>query len=149
MSITRQILWKDRKRILFGLPWSFTKYSLSPDRLFIESGIINAREDEVRLYRILDLSLNRSFWQRLFGLGTIHCCSGDKSMGDFDIKNIKKPREVKELLSDTVEKERVRNRVVNRENLSHHDGDEGEHSHDDDGYYHDHDDDDFDDHGHH
>ena len=32
------IVWKDRKRTLFGLPWSFTKYSLSDDRLFISTG---------------------------------------------------------------------------------------------------------------
>ena len=47
------IIWSDRKRHL-GLPISFTKYSLSEDRLFIKTGFLNLREDEVRLYRILD-----------------------------------------------------------------------------------------------
>ena len=50
-------LWHDKKRTLFGLPLSFTKYSLSEERLFIEKGFLNKQEDEVRLYRIMDISL--------------------------------------------------------------------------------------------
>ena len=72
---------KDRNRIIFGLPWTFTKYSLSEDRLFISTGLLSTKEDEVRLYRIMDLSLERKLWQRLFGLGTIKCCSADKTLG--------------------------------------------------------------------
>ena len=77
------LIWYDRKRTFLGLPWSFTKYSLTEDRLFIESGFLNTNEDEVRLYRIMDVSLKRSLGQRLFGLGTIHCCSADKTMMDY------------------------------------------------------------------
>ena len=101
-----EIIWKDRKRIFFGLPWTFTKYSLSEDRLFISTGFFSVKEDEVRLYRIMDVSLERKLWQRMCGLGTIKCCSADKTMGDFEIKNIKKSREVKEMLSNMVEDER-------------------------------------------
>ena len=97
------IVWKDRKRTLFGLPWSFTKYSLSDDRLFISTGFLSTKEDEVRLYRIMDISLKRTLGQRIFGLGTIKCCSADKTLGDFEIKNIKKSKDVKELLSEMVE----------------------------------------------
>ena len=52
-----EFIWKDRKRNALGLPWTFTKYSLSEDRLFVESGLLKTVENEVRLYRILDLSL--------------------------------------------------------------------------------------------
>ena len=55
--------------------------------------------------------------QRLVGVGTIKVCSGDKTMGDFEIKNIKRPKATKELLSDLVEKQRDIKRVVNRENM--------------------------------
>ena len=34
-------IWSDRKRTLFGLPLSFTKYRLTEDRLFIEKGFLN------------------------------------------------------------------------------------------------------------
>ena len=118
-------LWSDRKRTLLGLPLSFTKYSMTEERLFIEQGFLNKKEDEVRLYRIMDVSLSRSFGQRLFGVGTIHCCSADKSMKDFDILSIKHPKDVKEQLSELVEKQRDAKRVTNREFMSdHHDMDD-------------------------
>lgn len=124
------IVWKDRKRTIFGLPWSFTKYSLSDDRLFISTGFLSTKEDEVRLYRIMDISLNRTLGQRMFGLGTIKCCSADKTLGDFEIKNIKKSKDVKEMLSEMVEEERNRKKVTSREFIDHDDG-EFDDSHDD------------------
>ena len=83
------IVWKDRKRIIFGLPWTFTKYALTKEKLFIQTGVFNLKEEEIRLYRIMDVTLRRSLWERLFGLGTIHCCSADKSSPEFDILHIR------------------------------------------------------------
>lgn len=116
-------IWSDKKRPIFGLPLSFTKYRLTRDRLFIETGFLNKREDEVRLYRIMDVTLTRSLFQRIFGVGTVSCCSADKTMKDFDIVSIKNPKEVKEMLSVQVEEEREAKRVTNREFLQHEDDD--------------------------
>ena len=108
------ILWHDRKRY-FGLPISFTKYSMSEDRLFVETGFFNLEQNEVRLYRILDLKLKRSFGQRIFGVGSIIVSSSDKSLGTFEIKNIRHSANVKEMLSVQVEQQREAKRVVGRE----------------------------------
>lgn len=108
-------LWRDRKRIVFGLPWTFTTYTLTEDRLIVKTGILNTSEDEIRLYRILDVTLRRSFWERLFGLGTLHLCTADKSAPEVDILHIKAPREVRTLLSDKVEAERSSRYVGVRE----------------------------------
>ena len=108
-------IWKERKRNALGLPWTFTKYALTDDRLFITTGLLKTVEDEVRLYRIMDLSLSQTLSQKIFGIGTIQVSSADKSMRDFEIKNIKKPREVKEQLSRLVEENRDKKRVTNRE----------------------------------
>ena len=116
-----EYMWKDRKRTFCGLPWSFTKYMLTEDRLFISRGFFTVKEDEVRLYRITDVALKMTLGQRIFGIGTISCCSADKSLGDFEIKNIKKPREVKEMLSMAIEKERVKKRVFSKEDFPGHD----------------------------
>ena len=110
-----EILWKDRKRGFLGLPLSFTKYSLTKESLFVEIGFINSVENEVRLYRILDVQMTRNLGQKMFGLGSINVLSSDASSKDFTIKNIKKPKYVKELLSELVEKQRDEKRVVNRE----------------------------------
>lgn len=117
-TVDIEYLWKDRKRIFFGLPWTFTRYSLSEDRLFISKGFFSINEDEVRLYRIMDISLTRNLWQRMFNLGTIKIVSADKTLGNFDLKNIKNPRSVKEQLSKKVEEIRVAKRVSNREYMS-------------------------------
>ncbi|MCR5703140.1 MAG: PH domain-containing protein [Eubacterium sp.] len=111
------LVWKDRKRNFLGLPWTFTKYALDEERLFIETGVLNAREDEVRLYRVTDLTLTRSLWQRIIKTGTIHCDSADKTMKNFDIVNIKNAAETKEKLSKLVEIARRKNRVFARESM--------------------------------
>ena len=49
--------WYDRKRLWCGLPWTFTKYGMSDDRLFVEKGLFNVRGMEERLYRILNISI--------------------------------------------------------------------------------------------
>ena len=126
MKTKIQYRWRDRKRTLFGLPLSFTVYKLTDEKLMIETGFLNKKEEEVRLYRILDVTLRRSLGERLFGLGTIHCCSADKSTPEFDVKRIKSSPEVKELLSDLVEKEREARRVSSREFM---DGDMEESDH--------------------
>lgn len=118
------VVWQDRKRIAFGLPWTFTKYILTKEKLLIQTGILNTKEEEVRLYRIMDMTLRRSLFQRLFGLGTIHCCSADKSTPEFDIKWIPDSAAVKEKLSDLVEAERMAKRVSGREFMT--DTDDGE-----------------------
>lgn len=108
-------LWKDKKRTLFGLPLSFTTYALTSDKLTVETGFLNKKEEEVRLYRILDVTLNRSLGQRIFGVGTIHCCAADKSTPEFDIKSIKNPAEIKNMLSSLIEEARDAKRISGRE----------------------------------
>ena len=107
--------WKDRKRTIFGLPLSFTVYKLTEEKLLIESGFFNKKEEEIRLYRIMDLTLHRPLGQRIFGLGTIHCCTADKSTPEFDIIKIKKSAEIKNLISDMIEAEREKKRISGRE----------------------------------
>lgn len=105
-----EYLWKDRKRH-FGLPLSFTRYRLSEDRLFCETGFFNIKSDEVLLYRVRDLQLNMSLGQRIFGVGTVCVVSSDKSIPHLDLKNVKNPREVKELIHRNVETAKDKRRM--------------------------------------
>ena len=101
--------WQDRKRYL-GMPLSFTTYSVSEDRLFRDSGLLNRTYEEVLLYRIRDISLKRSLWQMIFGVGTIIVHSSDKSSGTLEIENVKSPKQVKELIHQLVEESKTRRR---------------------------------------
>lgn len=103
-------LWNDKKRIM-GIPMSFTRYALSDDRLFLETGAFNIKDEETLLYRIRDISMSRSFWQRLFGVGTVKISSTDKTSPDIILKNIKNPENVKEMIHNRVEKVKIERRV--------------------------------------
>lgn len=114
-----EFIWQDRKRPFFGLPLSFTVYKFTDDKILIQSGIINLLEEEIRMYRVMDITLKRSLYERLFGLGTIRCCSADKTTPEFEIKNIKNAKKVKEMLSGLVEKARDSKNVKGQEFLIH------------------------------
>ncbi len=118
------VVWKDRKRIIFGLPWTFTRYSLTQEKLIVDTGFISRKEDEIRLYRILDITLQRPFGQRIWGLGTIRLNTADKSAPELEIKRIKHARQVKEMLSDMVERERDEKRIAAREFMGYADMDD-------------------------
>ena len=105
-----ELIWKDRKRYL-GMPLSFTRYALSEDRLFLSVGFLSIKDDEILLYRIRDITTSRSIWQRLFGVGTVTVMSSDKTMPTLQMKNIKNPVAVKELLHRQVEEMKIRRRV--------------------------------------
>ena len=103
-------IWKDRKRY-FGLPLSFTRYAMSEDRLFLSTGFLSIKDEEVLLYRIRDINTSRNLWQRIFGVGTITVLSSDKTMPVLLLKNIKNPVDVKELLHQQVEEMKVARHV--------------------------------------
>lgn len=104
------ILWSDRKRY-FGLPLSFTKYEISDDRLFQTTGLFNLQYEEILLYRVRDISLTRSFGQRIFGVGSVTVTSSDKSRPILVIQNVKEPEAVKELIHEQVEAMKISRRV--------------------------------------
>ena len=115
-------LWQDRKRY-FGLPLSFTRYRLSEDRIFREKGFLNIHSEEVVLYRVRDLELRMSLWQRIFGVGTVCVHSSDKTEPHLELLSIKQPREVKELLYRQVEKEKEARRMRTMEMVGSQDDD--------------------------
>ena len=118
-----QYIWKDRKRYL-GMPLSFTRYAISDDRLFLSVGLLTIRDEEILLYRIRDISVQRSLWQRIFGVGTLTVTSSDKSTPSLQIKNVKNPMLVKEILHRQVEEMKLRRRVRVGEIMGHMDDDD-------------------------
>ena len=105
-----QYYWSDRKRFL-GMPLSFTRYALSEDRLFLSIGFFSVKDEEILLYRVRDIGVQRTLWQRLFGVGSITVSSSDKSTPVVVLKNVKDPLAVKELLHENVEETKIKRRV--------------------------------------
>ena len=100
------ILWKDRKR-RFGLPLSFTRYTVYEDRLILKIGFFNTVTDETLLYRIMDIQLKRNIGQKIFGVGTVRLHTSDKSHPTMELKNIKKSEDVRRMLSKQIDLQRT------------------------------------------
>ncbi len=115
-SVRNELVMKERKRWgFFGIPWTFTKYSLWTKKLVIEQGFFRTVESEVLLYRVIDITYSRGLFQKLFGMGTITVYAKDKTNPVVVIKNIKHSRDFKEAISEGVEKERIRMGVRSNE----------------------------------
>lgn len=109
--VSEKVLWCDKKRPIFGLPLSFTKYILYGDRLVIQSGFLTRKTEEIRLYRILDTSLKQSLGQRIFKLGSVRLQSADITSPKYFIHDIRHSENVQRLISDLAEQQRQINRI--------------------------------------
>ena len=110
-----ELLWKDRKRY-FGLPWSFTRYSLVRKegewvKVFADVGLLYTIVDELNLYRIKDISLRQTLFDKIFGTGTITLFSNDSRNPVFYLKHIAHPYKVRDFLSNQIEEQRRRSGV--------------------------------------
>ena len=102
---------KERKRwLFFGLPFTFTKYILDAKCLKLCKGFFTTTEDDILLFRVMDISIRRSLIQRIFGLGTMIIISSDKTNPNLEVKNIKNVHKFKSVLDERVEKDRLRMR---------------------------------------
>ena len=115
---TNNYIWKARKRTIFGMPLSFTVYTLRQDKLLVKTGFFSIQEEEIRLYRILDFTVRKTFLGRMFGLGMIEFHTADRSTPNYLMKGIRKVDEIKELISQMVEEERMRKNITSREFFS-------------------------------
>src|SRR5512133_1758684 len=97
-----QILWKDRKRIL-GMPISFTRYAIDENSLISRIGLFRTTTNDILLYRILDIKMQQSLGQKMFGVGTLVLYTADQSDSQFKMVNIKKPEKVRRFLNTIVE----------------------------------------------
>ena len=119
----KNYIWSDKKRTLFGLPLSFTRYTLTSEKLLIKIGFLSIKEEEIKLYRILDFTVRKTLFQRIFGVGDIELHTADSSTPIFMMKGVKNVDNIKELISQKVEEVRVDRKVRVREEF-HNDLDE-------------------------
>lgn len=96
--------YKEKKRSwFFGLPLSFTTYTVSQKKINIKKGLLRTEEDDTLMYKIQDVKLVRSLWERIFKLGTVICYSGDVTDAKLMLTHIKNSSEIKEYILETAE----------------------------------------------
>lgn len=105
--------YKERKRSLFfGLPLSFTTYTLTEKKINIKKGLLKTVEDDTLMYKVQDVTLVRGLFERIFGLGTVICYSSDVTDSKLMLSHIRNSSEVKEFILQTAEMERRKVRTV-------------------------------------
>ena len=118
------VIYKERKRWLFlGLPWTFTKYTITQSMLTIDHGLFNTIEDDCYLYKIQDVKLNISLWERLAGLGTIVCYTGDATHPELRMEHISNAKEIKNYIFKQSEICRMKRRTLNTMDIGAHTAD--------------------------
>ena len=86
-------------------------FEVTTERLRISTGVINQNIDEVELYRVKDILVERKWWMRLTGLGSVRLQTSDRSLPEVDIPAIRDCLGLREELRRLVEAMRDRKRV--------------------------------------
>lgn len=105
--------YKERKRSLFfGLPLSFTTYTVTEKKINIKKGLLRVVEDDTLLYKVQDVKLVKGLAERIFGLGTVICYSSDVTDSKLMLTHIRNSSEIKEYILEASEIERRKVRTV-------------------------------------
>lgn len=106
--------FRERKRwVFFGLPFTFTVYTVKEDNITINTGFLNKEENDCYMYKVQDVTLKTSLLERIFGLGTIACYTGDNTDKQLVLEHIKNSKQVKQFIIEQSEKERRKRRTMN------------------------------------
>ena len=104
----------ERKRwLFFGLPFTFTKYTVTEELITIDSGLLKTSQNDCYMYKVQDVELTITLIERIFKLGTIKCHTGDTTNPILLIEHIKNAKAVKDFILETSEKARLKRRTLN------------------------------------
>lgn len=108
----------EKKRWAFlGLPLTFTKYKITEEIITVDSGLLKKVENDCYMYKVVDVRLEVSLLERIFGLGTVHCFSGDLTNPDLRLLHIKRAKEIKDFILKQSEEERLKRKTLNTQRL--------------------------------
>lgn len=108
----------ERKRwTLFGLPFTFTVYTVKEDLITVQEGFFNRTENDCYMYKVQDVELIRSFGERIFGLGTVKCYTGDTTDKELYITHVKNSKAIKDFILEASEEARMKRRTMNMLNI--------------------------------
>ena len=104
----------ERKRWVFlGLPFTFTKYIVKEECITINKGFLNKVENDCYMYKIQDVTLKQSFFERLVKIGTVVCYTGDTTHPELELEHIRNPRTIKDFIVKESEEARLKRRTIN------------------------------------
>ena len=114
----QEVAFRERKRwLVLGLPWTFTVYRISNKLINVSAGFLSKKEDDCYMYKITDVRLERSFLERLVGVGTVSCYSADVTDPTLVLKHVKHCVEIKDFILEESDRERIARRTVNMQDV--------------------------------
>ena len=113
-----ELRYKERSRwLLFGLPFTFTRYEIRENDFTIIKGFFTVRENDCYMYKISDVEITSTLMQRMAGLSTIVLYTSDVTDRTIVMKNIKHGKEIKDFILQASEAARIRRRTVSMQNI--------------------------------
>ena len=104
----------ERKRWLFlGLPFTFTKYTIKEDMITVDEGLLKTVENDCYMYKVQDVQHSASLAEKIVGVGTVTCFTGDTTHPQLVLQHIKHSKEVKDFILTQSEAARLKRRTVN------------------------------------
>ncbi len=73
-----------------------TRYRLTTQRLFVQTGLIAKHVEEVELFRVKDVTLSQGVLQRMTGVGNVVVLSTDDTAPRLELAGIPEPAAAKE-----------------------------------------------------
>jgi len=106
------ILWEGRPFLSISL-----HYTITDERIRITEGVLGKARENIELIRVQDVDYSQTFRERLLNVGDINIQSHDSSHPTVQLKNIKDPESVYEILRRAVLSARKKHNFRYREEM--------------------------------
>ena len=118
-SQVKNFWWFAACIFVLPIPWAIAAwlktrcrvYTLTSERLLIESGVFSKAHETLELYRVRDIQYTEPFFLRLFGLQNIHLLATDMTTGNIILDHLPKVAGLPDKLRTQIEACRSRKGV--------------------------------------
>jgi hypothetical protein len=106
------VLWEGRPFLSISL-----HYTITDERIRVTEGVLGKSRENIELIRVQDVDYSQTFRERILNLGDINIRSHDPSHPTMQLKNVKEPEAVYEILRRAILAARKKHNFMYREEM--------------------------------